>query len=66
MTHVKKLLIVTDAWSPQINGVVTTFTEVIPRLRSLGVETSVVHPGMFKTFPMPAIRKSVLRAIPGW
>ncbi|MDA1075731.1 MAG: glycosyltransferase family 1 protein [Proteobacteria bacterium] len=49
----KKLLIVTDAWSPQINGVVTTFTEVIPRLRSLGVETSVVHPGMFKTFPMP-------------
>ena len=48
-----KLLIATDAWSPQTNGVVTTFRQVIPELEALGAETTVVHPEIFKTVPLP-------------
>ncbi|MES2014491.1 MAG: glycosyltransferase family 1 protein [Patescibacteria group bacterium] len=47
----KKLLIVTDAWSPQVNGVVTVFEKMLPLLREKGFEVTVVHPGLFKTVP---------------
>ena len=49
----KKLLIVTDAWSPQTNGVVTTLNRVIEQLASRGIQTEVIHPGLFKTVPTP-------------
>lgn len=42
-----KLLIVTDAWTPQVNGVVTHITNVSAGLKKLGVDVVVVHPGMF-------------------
>ena len=29
----KKILIVTDAWKPQVNGVVTTMTTVVEKVR---------------------------------
>ncbi len=29
----KKILIITDAWEPQVNGVVTTMTTVVQKLR---------------------------------
>ena len=29
----KKILIITDAWEPQVNGVVTTMTTVVKKLK---------------------------------
>jgi glycosyltransferase involved in cell wall biosynthesis len=48
-----RLLIVTDAWRPQTNGVVTTLESVIERLRGAGHEVSVVEPGLFRRWPLP-------------
>lgn len=53
-TNKKRLLLVTDAWSPQTNGVVTTLSTVMGYLPELGIEVSVVHPGLFKTWPLPS------------
>lgn len=50
----KRLLIVTDAWAPQTNGVVTTLRAVITELPSLGHEVMVIHPGCFATVPLPS------------
>lgn len=47
-----KLLIITDAWKPQINGVVTTYTNLIKELSKLGVNVQVVQPSLGKTFPL--------------
>ena len=49
----KKILIITDAWEPQVNGVVTTMTTVVQKLREKNFEVDVIHPGMFHTFPLP-------------
>jgi glycosyltransferase involved in cell wall biosynthesis len=49
----KRLVIVSDAWAPQTNGVVTTLRSVIEHLPALGYETTVVHPGLFTTRPLP-------------
>jgi glycosyltransferase involved in cell wall biosynthesis len=51
--QVKRLVIVTDAWSPQTNGVVTTLNAVIAHLPDLGYDVHVVHPGLFATLPLP-------------
>jgi glycosyltransferase involved in cell wall biosynthesis len=48
-----KLLLVTDAWQPQVNGVVTTLVELVRALAVMGVETQVIEPGLFKTRPCP-------------
>ena len=48
-----KLMIITDAWKPQINGVVTTLINVMHRLEREGVRMDVIHPGRFKTVPLP-------------
>lgn len=49
----KRILIVTDAWSPQINGVVTTLDGLLTQLLIRGHDVLVAEPGMFKNFPMP-------------
>ena len=59
----KKLLLVTDAWSPQTNGVVTTLKTVLKHLELEGYQTKVIHPELFRTIPLPTypeIRISVL------
>ena len=44
---------ITDAWEPQINGVVTTLKTTIEHLEKRGHAVKVVHPGMFKlTVPL--------------
>ena len=50
----KKLLLITDAWEPQTNGVVTTLKSVVSHLPELGYSTRVVHPGSFRTWPLPS------------
>ncbi len=48
-----KLALITDAWHPQVNGVVTTLHELVQALGPLGVEVEVFHPGLFKNRPCP-------------
>ncbi|MEZ5557313.1 MAG: glycosyltransferase family 1 protein [Pseudomonadales bacterium] len=50
----RKLLIITDAWEPQTNGVVTTLKSVGQHLPALGFDVTVVHPGLFRTLPLPS------------
>jgi glycosyltransferase involved in cell wall biosynthesis len=48
-----RILLATDAWEPQVNGVVRTLTRTIAECRALGHEVEVVTPDQFKTIPMP-------------
>jgi glycosyltransferase involved in cell wall biosynthesis len=48
-----RILIATDAWEPQVNGVVRTLTRVVQELQAIGHTVEVIHPGQFKTFPLP-------------
>ena len=48
-----KLALITDAWHPQVNGVVTTLHELVEALGPMGVQVSVLHPGLFKSRPCP-------------
>ncbi|MDE2048207.1 MAG: glycosyltransferase family 1 protein [Betaproteobacteria bacterium] len=47
------ILIVTDAWLPQVNGVVRTLEFVIAELRQLGHNVEVLHPNTFRRLPCP-------------
>ncbi|TDR76658.1 glycosyltransferase family 4 protein [Paludibacterium purpuratum] len=48
-----RILIVTDAWRPQVNGVVRTLTETIRELQSFGHEVEMITPQSFATLPCP-------------
>jgi hypothetical protein len=48
-----KIALVTDAWQPQVNGVVTTLVGLVTHLLALGHEVLVIHPGLFTTRPCP-------------
>lgn len=48
-----KIALVTDAWLPQVNGVVTTLVELVRWLRAAGHEVEVIHPAEFATRPCP-------------
>lgn len=48
-----RILLITDAWEPQVNGVVRTLTRVIAELRAMGHEVEVISPDQFKTIPLP-------------
>jgi len=48
-----KIVLVTDAWQPQVNGVVTTLVELVRELTIAGHSVEVIHPGLFKTKPCP-------------
>jgi glycosyltransferase involved in cell wall biosynthesis len=50
---IRSVLLVTDAWMPQTNGVVTTLRAVIARLERRGVRVTVIHPGLFRSIPLP-------------
>lgn len=49
-----KILLVTDAWHPQVNGVVRTLEEVTRRLAAAGHEVKLVAPSQFFSLPMPS------------
>ncbi|MBN2231372.1 MAG: glycosyltransferase family 1 protein [Deltaproteobacteria bacterium] len=60
-----KIALVTDAWQPQINGVVTTWTHVREELGQLGHELVPIHPGLFRTVPCPGYPHIRLAVRPG-
>ncbi|MDW8343643.1 MAG: glycosyltransferase family 1 protein [Verrucomicrobiae bacterium] len=49
-----KILLATDAWAPQVNGVVRTLQTTVSHLERLGHEVRVIEPGMFRTIPCPS------------
>lgn len=50
----RHLALVTDAWEPQVNGVVRTWQQMIARLTERGWRVSVIHPGQFRCRPLPS------------
>ena len=48
-----KIALITDAWQPQVNGVVTTLVELVRELTLVGHQVDVIHPGQFRTRPCP-------------
>lgn len=60
----QRIAIVTDAWLPQMNGVVRTLTTTCEQLRAHGHEVLVVSPDQFASLPCPTypeIRLAVTR-----
>ena len=48
-----RIAIVTDAWHPQINGVVTTLTQTVRQLERTGHDVHVINPQRFSSIPCP-------------
>ncbi len=48
-----KILVATDAWRPQVNGVVRTLGSLARAAAKLGVEIDFLSPEGFWTFPVP-------------
>ncbi len=48
-----RILLATDAWQPQVNGVVRTIERLVDDAAELGAEVEVLGPDRFKTVPLP-------------
>lgn len=60
-----KIVIVTDAWTPQVNGVVRTLKQTRKCLEQLGHEVHFITPELFKTIPCPSYPSIPLSLFPG-
>ena len=60
-----RILIVTDAWSPQINGVVTSHPQQIAELKRFGHTVDTITPDGFRTVPCPTYPEIRLALAPG-
>lgn len=59
-----RILIITDAWSPQVNGVVRTLNAVIGELRRMGHEVLTITPEGRPSVPFPLYREISLTRTP--
>ena len=59
-----RLLVVTDAWTPQVNGVVRTLTTTVALLRAGGDTVEVIGPDRFRSLPMPGYPEIRLAVAP--
>ncbi len=60
-----RILLPTDAWYPQVNGVVRALSATVRELGSLGHEVLVVGPDRFRTVPAPLYPEIRLALAPG-
>ncbi len=60
-----RVLVATDAWRPQVNGVVRTYERLDEAVRELGVELTFLTPAEFRTLPCPTYPEIRL-ALPGY
>ncbi|WP_185984083.1 glycosyltransferase family 4 protein [Aureimonas mangrovi] len=60
-----KILIASDAWMPQINGVVRVFETTAKLLEAMGHTVEVVGPDRFRTMPAPGYPEVRLAIAPG-
>jgi glycosyltransferase involved in cell wall biosynthesis len=58
-----RILIVTDAWQPQINGVVRTLNAVIGQLRSKGHDVRTIDPSGRPSWPLPCYKEISLTGV---
>ncbi len=49
-----KIALVSDAWAPQVNGVVRTLTTTVTLLRARGHKVETITPDQFSTIPCPS------------
>jgi glycosyltransferase involved in cell wall biosynthesis len=59
-----RIAIATDAWHPQINGVVRTLEMTVKMLRERGHEVKVISPDQFRTVPCPGYGEIRLAVAP--
>ena len=59
-----RILIVTDAWFPQVNGVVRTLSVVAEKLRAMGDTVEVIGPDRFISIPTPGYAEIRLAIAP--
>ena len=59
-----KIAIITDAWYPQTNGVVTTLNSTGECLKKMGHEVLFITPQPFKTLPLPTYKSIRLALFP--
>ncbi|OYV32301.1 MAG: alpha-mannosyltransferase [Rhodospirillales bacterium 20-64-7] len=62
---IRSIVIVTDAWAPQVNGVVRTLRTITAEMQSGGMEVEVIGPDRFHTVPMPSYPEIRLAVLPG-
>ena len=60
-----RIALVTDAWFPQVNGVVTTLNNVKAELERDGHELLVINPSRFRTMRCPRYPEIRLSLLPG-
>jgi len=60
-----RVIIVTDAAPPQVNGVVVTLTTVAAELESMGHDIRFITPASFRTMPCPTYPEIRLALFPG-
>jgi len=49
-----RIALVSDAWAPQVNGVVRTLMTTVERLRAVGHAVETLTPDQFRTVPCPS------------
>jgi len=59
-----KIMIITDAWEPQINGVVRTLKQTRKELTLMGHEVDMITPLEFRTLPCPTYPDISLSILP--
>jgi len=59
-----RILIVTDAWTPQVNGVVRTLRTITQEMQAMGKIVEIVGPDRFRTVPMPSYPEIRLAILP--
>lgn len=65
IADLSRILIVTDAWEPQVNGVVRTLRTITAEMRAMGKIVEVVGPDRFITMPAPSYPEIRLALFPG-
>jgi len=60
-----RILLATDAWHPQINGVVRVLDTTVRELADMGHEVRVIGPHLFRTVPAPGYPEVKLAVAPG-
>lgn len=61
-----KIAIATDAWTPQVNGVVRTLEMTVKLLRERGHDVDVISPDQFRTVPCPGYGEIRLAVAPSF
>lgn len=60
-----RIVVVTDAWAPQVNGVVRTLATLKSELERLGHQPTYITPDLFSTIPCPTYPEIRLSVAPG-